>query len=147
MVFTGAAGLRAEPTEKGKKRAQAYLKKKKMVKYLESIPLLSSIGQKMGKRLIQRYGSADYIALDEDMRRTFVKVINLDLRDRYPRIRQSTLLIWGDSDTETPLWMGNEMKKLIPDAGLVILEGGSHFAYLEQAARFNLIVDHFLLEA
>ena len=37
-----------------------------------------------------------------------------------------------------------EMEKMIPDAGLVILEGGSHFAYLEQAARFNTIVAHFL---
>ena len=45
---------------------------------------------------------------------------------------------------ETPLWMGREMEKLIPDAGLVILEGGSHFAYLEQAARFNTIAVHFL---
>ena len=38
------------------------------------------------------------------------------------------------------------MEKLIPDAGLTILEGGSHFAYLEQAARFNTIVRHFLSE-
>jgi len=39
------------------------------------------------------------------------------------------------------------MEKLIPDAGLVILEGGSHFAYLEQIQRFNTIAQHFLKEA
>ena len=80
------------------------------------------------------------------MRRTFVKVINQDLSDLYPQIRQSTLLIWGDADTETPLWMGREMEKQIPDAGLVILEGGTHFAYLEQIQRFNTICKHFLKE-
>ena len=42
--------------------------------------------------------------------------------------------------------MAREMEKRIPDAGLVILEGGSHFAYLEQIGRFNAIVRHFLKE-
>ena len=81
------------------------------------------------------------------MKKTFVKVINLDLTDLYERFRSSTLLIWGDADSETPLWMGREMEKRIPDAGLVILEGGTHFAYLEQLQRFNTIVRQFLKEA
>ena len=38
------------------------------------------------------------------------------------------------------------MEQRIPDAGLVILEGGSHFAYLEQIGRFNTICKHFLKE-
>ena len=80
------------------------------------------------------------------MRRTFVKVISEDLTGLYGQIRQSTLLIWGDQDTDTPLWMGKEMEKRIPDAGLVIFEGGTHFAYLEQVQRFNTIALHFLKE-
>ena len=80
------------------------------------------------------------------MRATFVKVVNLDLSDRLSLIRQPVLLLWGDKDTETPLWMGQQMERDIPDAGLVVLEGGTHFAYLEQAARFNMIVKHFLEE-
>ena len=80
------------------------------------------------------------------MRKTFVKVITLDLTDRYDKIRQSTLLIWGDADTETPLWMAKEMEKRIPDCGLVLLEGGTHFAFLEQRDRFNTIARYFLSE-
>ena len=38
------------------------------------------------------------------------------------------------------------MEQLIPDAGLVTLEGGSHFAYLEQIDRFVAIIRHFLKE-
>ena len=100
----------------------------------------------MEARLRQKYGSRDYNALDEEMRKTFVKVINQDLSALYPQITQSTLLIWGDADQETPIWMAEEMEKMIPDAGLVILEGGSHFAYLEQIQRFNSIVSFFLKE-
>jgi len=101
---------------------------------------------KLEEKLRQKYGSRDYNALDEEMRKTFVKVISLDLTDRLPLIEQPTLLLWGDKDTETPLWMGQKMEKLIPDAGLVVLEGGTHFAYLEQVQRFNAIARHFLLE-
>lgn len=147
MVFTGAAGLKAPQTEEGKRRADAYRRKKDILRKLRSVPPLKGLSLNLEEKLRRKYGSADYIALDEDMRGTFVKVVQQDLRNRYPMIRQSTLLIWGDADTETPLWMGKEMEKLIPDAGLVILEGGSHFAYLEQAERFNTIVRHFLTEA
>ena len=99
---------------------------------------------RLEKKLREKYGSRDYNALDDEMKNTFVKVLNLDLSDLYGKIRASTLLIWGDSDTETPLWMGKEMEKRIPDAGLVIFEGGTHFAYLEQLQRFNTIVRQFL---
>ena len=75
-----------------------------------------------------------------------IKGINQDLSDLYGKFRASTLLIWGDADTETPLWMGQEMEKRISDAGLVILEGGTHFAYLEQIDRFATIARHFLKE-
>ncbi len=146
LVFTGAAGLRANQTEQGRKKAEAYAQKKKAILLLERIPGMKKTGQILEERLRQKYGSRDYLALDAEMRKTFVKVIQLDLREIYPLIQQSTLLIWGDADTETPLWMGREMEKLIPDAGLVILEGGTHFAYLEQSGRFNVIVKQFLME-
>ena len=94
----------------------------------------------------QKYGSADYNALDEEMRKTFVKVISEDLHPLLPQIQASTLLIWGDQDTATPLWMGRTMEKEIPDAGLVIFEGATHYAYLEQWQRFVAIAENFLLK-
>ena len=35
---------------------------------------------------------------------------------------------------------------MIPDSALIILEGGTHFAYLEQVDRFCTIVSEFLKE-
>ena len=146
LVFTGAAGLRSVPTEEQKKRSEEYQRKKRFAEQIRKLPGMESAGSRLQDKLRKKYGSADYNALDEDMRRTFVKVVNQDLRECYPQMKQSTLLIWGDDDRETPLRMGQEMEKLIPDAGLVILEGGSHFAYLEQGERFNAIVKYFLAE-
>ena len=37
------------------------------------------------------------------------------------------------------------MERDIPDAGLVIFEGGTHFAFLEQVQRFNRVAHVFLM--
>ena len=111
---------------------------------MSRIPLLKKAAAVCEEKVRQKYGSRDYNALDEEMRKTFVRIINLDLSDRYSQFHAPTLLVWGDADTETPLWMAKQMEESIPDAGLVILENGSHFAYLEQLRRFNTIVRQFL---
>lgn len=146
LVFTGAAGIRPVQSEESKKRAARYRTLKKHAERIGQIPFLKGVAEAAEARLRQKYGSTDYNSLDEEMRKTFVRVINLDLTPLYPQIRQSTLLLWGDQDTETPLWMGREMESRIPDCALVMLEGGTHFAYLEQIGRFNTIVTQFLKE-
>ena len=144
IVMTGAAGIKPPASSESQNKQSKYQSRKRIIQRFGRIPGFSKLSEKMLESLIQKYGSADYKALDQEMRKTFVKVIGLDLTDLYPRIQQSTLLVWGESDTETPLWMGQKMEKLIPDAGLVIFENGSHFAYLEQIGRFNAILKSFL---
>ena len=96
-------------------------------------------------RLRRKYGSPDYYKLNEVMRGTFVKVVNQDLLPLLSSIAAPTLLIWGSDDTETPLWMGQQMEKQTPDAALIVFEGRSHFAFIEEWQRFLLIIKEFFL--
>lgn len=146
IVFTGGAGIRPNPSEKAVRRTARYKKLKGYCEIAKKIPFLKKAAESWEEKLIQKYASKDYKALDPEMRKTFVRIVNEDLTELYSRFLASTLLIWGDADAETPLWMAQEMEKRIPDAGLVILEGGTHFAYLEQIGRFNVIVRQFLKE-
>jgi len=146
IILTGAAGIKKPQTEESRKRSEEFKKLKTLCQTARKMKIFGALPDKMEEKLRQKYGSRDYNALDAEMRQTFVKVISLDLSDRYAKIQQPTLLIWGDQDTETPLWMGRQMEKDIPDAGLVVLEGGTHFAYLEQVQRFNKITHVFLME-
>lgn len=146
IILTGSAGLRGKPTEEGKKRAEEYKKLKNIAETAKKLKIFGRLPDMMQDKLREKYGSRDYNALDEEMRKTFVKVINHDQEALLSRIRQPVLLIWGDRDTETPLWMGQKMETEIPDAGLAVLEGGTHFAYLEHLARFNKIAHVFLME-
>lgn len=144
LVLTGAAGLRKEASAAQKQKQKTYQTYKKWALALGRLPLMKPAADALMDRLRRRFGSADYNALSADMRATFVKVVNLDLSDCLPKVQVPTLLLFGDRDTETPLWMGQRMEKEIPDAGLVVLEGGTHFAYLEQLDRFAAIVRTFL---
>ena len=146
IILTGAAGLKKPATEESRKRSAEFQRAKKAVGLIRSMRIFGSLPDKLEEKARQKYGSRDYNALDAEMRQTFVKVVNYDQADKLPKIQQPTLLIWGDKDTETPLWMGQTMEKHIPDAGLVVLEGGTHFAYLEQVGRFNAIAHNFFME-
>ncbi len=146
MIFTGAAGIRPIQSPEARARTEKYKKLRNRAEKIKRIPFLRSTAENMEEKLRKKYGSEDYNRLDEEMRKTFVKVVNQDLTEMYSRIRISTLLIWGDHDTETPIWMGEEIEKRIADCALIPLEGGTHFAYLEQIGRFNTIAAQFLKE-
>ena len=146
IILTGAAGIRKQADGKSSKKTDTYKKLKKLVEAARKCRIFGSLPDKWQEALIQKYGSKDYAALSPEMRKTFVKVVNYDQAEKLSAIRNSTLLVWGDKDTETPLWMGQQMEREIPDSALIVLNGGTHFAYLEQAARFNAIARSFLVE-
>lgn len=91
----------------------------------------------------KRFGSSDYNQLPQNMKGTFVKVVNQDLKPFLKNIQSPALLIWGENDKDTPVYMGKIMENEIPDAGLVILKGAGHFSYLDKGGEFNKIIDSF----
>jgi pimeloyl-ACP methyl ester carboxylesterase len=103
-------------------------------------------GRRLQERMRARVASRDYLEASEAMRGTFRAVIASDLTDRLSRVRASTLLVWGDQDDDTPLWMGQRMEELIPDAGLVVLEGAGHYSYADSPGQFRAVARQFLLE-
>jgi pimeloyl-ACP methyl ester carboxylesterase len=112
--------------------------------------LIATVGGAPGRRLQERMrarvASRDYLEASEAMRGTFRAVIAADLSDRLPRIAAPTLLVWGDQDDDTPLWMAHRMEELIPDAGLVVLEGAGHYSYADAPGPFRAVARQFLLE-
>jgi pimeloyl-ACP methyl ester carboxylesterase len=103
-------------------------------------------GRRLQERMRARVASRDYLEASEAMRGTFRAVIAADLSDRLPRIAAPTLLVWGDEDEDTPLWMAERMEALIPDAGLVVLDGAGHYSYADSPGQFRAVARRFLLE-
>jgi pimeloyl-ACP methyl ester carboxylesterase len=103
-------------------------------------------GRRLQDRMRRRVASRDYLEASEAMRGTFRAVVAADLSDRMPRIGAPTLLVWGDRDDDTPLWMAHRMEELIPDAGLVVLEDAGHYSYADAPGQFRAVARRFLLE-
>lgn len=142
VVITGGAGLIPRRGIKYYWRVGLH----KLGKRLRAVAWINRALKAAGVDLdarAQNAGSADYREASAQMRQVFVRVVNQNLRPCLARIQAPTLLIWGDRDDATPLYMGQIMEREIADAGLVVFEGGGHFAYLEQIDRFGAVVRHF----
>lgn len=66
-----------------------------------------------------------------------------DQRDLLPRIAVPTLLIWGEQDARSPLYVARQFDTAIPDTELVVIEGAGHVSNLEQPERVNQAVRQF----
>lgn len=143
LVFTGVAGIRPP-------RGFAYYRKVytyKLMKRLSKLGFVCALAKIFGvdiRAKIANAGSDDYKVLQPAMRATFSKVVNEDLSRHLKDIKNSTLLIWGTEDKDTPLWMAEKMEKEIADSGLIKFDGAGHYAYLDRFEEFIVIVRHFL---
>ncbi|MEG2322044.1 MAG: alpha/beta hydrolase [Bacilli bacterium] len=107
--------------------------KTKILKNLKQVPLLNKL-EGFAKKHI---GSSDYKAASEIMRSILVKTVNFDITNEVKKINCPTLLIWGTNDMAVSIDDAHELEHLIKDAGLVIYDNCTHYAYLE---RFNQTV-------
>lgn len=136
MILTGAAGVRPKRSISYYVRVYTFKTLKKGMKLIKMDP----------QKLSKIFGSSDYQALEGVMRESFVKIVNEDLSPYLKTVQASCLLVWGEKDDATPLWMGQLMEKNMRDAGLVVFKNAGHYAYYQESDRFNRIVDAFIKE-
>ena len=100
--------------------------------------------EKTREKILNKFGSADYKASPEILRKTMNIIINEDQKKIMKNINVPTLMIWGDKDTATPLSDAKQIEKIIPNSGIAVLEGTGHFSYLEKLPQCCIILDEFL---
>lgn len=140
IVLLDSAGLIPKKSFKQKFRAKSF----KTIKTVLTLPIIKNHSQPLLDKARRHYGSADYNAAPEVLRKTLVSLVNTDLRDIIPNIKCPTLLIWGDKDTATPIADAETIKSLIPDSGLCVLEGCGHYSFCEQPYKAHAILRSFL---
>lgn len=128
------------------KRTAKYYIKVYWFKLLKKVYLLLPSKNKKEKldTFYKKYGSRDYRDSDGIMRQTMVKVINDNLLSQLKLIKATTLLIWGENDEDTPVYMGKLMEENIPDSGLVVLKGAGHYSYVDNYDQFRAVINVFL---
>ena len=140
IVLLDSAGLIPKKSLKKKFRAKSF----KVIKWILTRPVIKNFSAGLLDKARQHYGSADYNAAPEVLRKTLVSLVNTDLRDIIPNISCPTLLIWGENDNDTPLSDAKIIEGLIKDAGLCVFENAGHFAFFEQQQRTIAILNSFI---
>ena len=137
------ASLKPKKLEKLVLFASAGLKPKFSLKTKFKIALYKHY-KKTGNPKMKNFGSPDYKVLSPIMKQTFNNVISEDLASNCKQISCNTLIVFGNKDTETPLYMGKRMKRLIKNSFLYVVNEGDHFAYIKNIQTILPVVLQFL---
>ena len=129
MVLTGAAGLKPRYSIKKVVKKSAFKVLKKFIK----------------KEKLKKFYSPDYLALSPVMRESFKLIVGENLDGLLCKIKTPTLIVFGENDKETPLYMARRLNKGIKNSQLMIIKGAGHFCFIDKSVKFNTEVKEFLL--
>ena len=141
IVLVDSAGIMPKRSNDQKFRVWKY----KFLKKLAALRISQALCPELIEDWRSRQGSEDYRNATPVMRACLVIAVNEDLQEQLKRIRQDTLLIWGDKDTATPISDAKRMDELIPESGLAVIPGTGHYCFLEQPETFRLILRAYLV--
>ena len=92
----------------------------------------------------EKFGSKEYRELSPVMRKTFVNVVNYNQKPLLKEIRAKTLIVWGEDDKTTPIYMAKILHENIKGSEIKVLKNAGHFAYADELRKFCKAVKQFL---
>ena len=140
IILIDSAGIMPERSAAQKRKVRRY---KMMRDFLMSKPVHAMFPEVIDYWMSQQ-GSDDYRNSSPMMKKCLVMAVNEDQKASLHKIKQETLLIWGDLDDATPVSDARIMEKEIPNSALIILEGTGHYSFLEKPAKFRGIMRSYL---
>lgn len=127
IVLIDSAGIPVKKSFLKRLRIRTY----KILKGIVTLPQVKKLFPDALDKLKKKFGSADYAAASDVMRQSMVKVLPCDYTEKLSFIKNSTLLIWGENDKDTPLSCAKVLEKGIKDCGLVTIPNAGHFSFAE----------------
>ena len=138
-VLIDAAGVPPRRSAGWKLRQRAY----RLLRILGTARLTAPLFAERYEVTRDRRSSADYRAASPVMRSTLSNVVGTDLTPLMPAVQAEVLLVWGDQDTATPLSDGQEMVRLMPNAGLAVVQHAGHFPFVDNWPQFQGILQSY----
>ncbi len=122
LILINSSGVKPKNTLK---KALLFLPTK-IIGTIFSLPGLRNIKpfiRKIYYKLIVREG--DYL-ISEKLEKTFRDVLKVNFDDRLKEINTKTMIIWGEKDSYTPLWMGQKLSEGIKNSKLEVVKDAKH---------------------
>jgi pimeloyl-ACP methyl ester carboxylesterase len=141
LILTGSSGL----FENGmgdtypKRGDYDYIKKKTEMTFYDPATATKELVDEVFEITNNRLKVIKIIALAKS-------AIRNNLGEELSKIKQPTLLIWGNNDIITPPFVGEEFQKLIPNSELYFIDKCGHAPMMEVPEEFNKILERFLVK-
>ena len=116
--------------------------KTKILKTAKKIPGMDKLADTVKKHV----GSTDYRSASKIMREILVNTVNYDITSEVSKIKCPTIIIWGSLDEAVPLNDAYILEELIKDSAVIVYEGCTHYAYLENLGQTVSIINSFIEE-
>ncbi len=129
LVLTGAAGLKPKTSPKKLVKKAVFFALKRFVK----------------REKLKGLYSKDYLMLDDIMKQSFTKIVGEHLDYALEILQNQTLIIFGENDKETPLYMAKRLNDGIENSQIIIIKDAGHFCFVDKPHKFNTEVREFLL--
>lgn len=96
------------------------------------------------KLVYKLLGEHDYLDANPIQRQIMAAVITQEVLTQASELSIPTLIIWGEMDTATPMFMGQKLFETIPDAQLVTIAGARHSPQYTHTTQVAQAVDEFI---
>lgn len=140
IILINASGLKP----KNSLKKTLFIVPTKVLGSIFKLPLLKQLAPTLRNiyyKLVVR--ERDYLNAGP-MKETLKVVVNQHFDQQVIKITTPTLLIWGEKDTQTPLWMAKALAKKIQGARLEIVKGATHGLPLKQPGIVANLIKLFL---
>src|ERR1700743_3631380 len=139
MTLTGSSGLFENGMGESypKRGDYEYIRKKTEFTFYDPAMASKELVDELYETVNVRIKAVKIIALAKS-------AIRNNLGEEVSQIKQPTLLIWGNNDTITPPFVGQEFHKLISNSELHFIDKCGHAPMMERPEEFNTILLKFL---
>lgn len=132
LVLTGVPGYL--PAPKLKVSLFYYLAKTgKVIFHIFPFSIVKNLAR---KSLYKSAGAFDYYHTSGFLRETFKNMIRTDLEPYMKKIKIPTILIWGENDKITPVWIAEKMKNTINNSQLAVAPNEGHSFLYKNPEKF-----------
>lgn len=140
LILTGTPGFTPIP----KRKLELFIVVAKIGGIIFSLPPFSLFQDYVRKWYYYLVGAKDFFRAQGVMRETFKLVVREELVSSMQALTIPCLLVWGEYDIVVPVSIAERMKRMIPQAELIIVPEADHGVPFKEPMVFSRYIGRFV---
>ena len=131
-ILTGTPGYTPVP----RRKLALFISVAKIGKWFFRLPVLQGAQDFVRKWYYYAVGAREFYRADGVMRQVFKNIVEERLDGFMKNVQEPCILVWGELDRITPVWIAERMQKEIKGSTLIVIPESDHGVSYKQSTRF-----------